>query len=83
VLTRPIPGPLERPKTGLLSRHAYFVLYVCRSGTTELMGAIFILLTSYLMSGFSGDVRVGLRDGGLESLSGQTGPSHGMPTSSS
>lgn len=37
------PVLCERPKTGPYSLGAYFVLYTCRSGTTVLTDAIFIL----------------------------------------
>jgi hypothetical protein len=42
--TRPASCPLSKVVRGRpISRRAYFVLNVCRSGTTELTGAIFIL----------------------------------------
>ena len=40
--TRPVPGPVRAAGDQPVSRRAYFVLYACRSGTTELTGAIFI-----------------------------------------
>jgi hypothetical protein len=41
--TGPVPGPVRAAEDRPVSRRAYFVLYTCRSGTTESMGAIFIL----------------------------------------
>jgi len=41
--TRPVPGPKRAAEDRPVSRCAYFVLNTCRSGTTELTGAIFIL----------------------------------------
>lgn len=40
---RPVPGPMRAAEDRPVSRRAYFVLNTCKSGTTELTGAIFIL----------------------------------------
>lgn len=41
--TRPVPGPKRAAEDRPVSLRAYFVLNTCRSGTTELTDAIFIL----------------------------------------
>jgi hypothetical protein len=41
--TRPVPGPKRAAEDRPVSLRAYFVFSVCRSGTTELTDAIFIL----------------------------------------
>ena len=52
--TGPVPGPMRAAEDRPVSQRAYFVLNTCRSGTTELTDAIFILAHPLPLSGPAG-----------------------------